>query len=64
MRGDVPGCLCLEVSLSKRGALRQWWLIVAPKSLIFPALALAAFLAWKAAWAIGPRMVRRRESDG
>ena len=30
--------------------------------LYWPALALAAFLAWKAAWAIGPRLVRRRKS--
>jgi hypothetical protein len=27
-----------------------------------PVAALAAFLAWKAAWAVGPRMVRRRQA--
>jgi hypothetical protein len=28
--------------------------------LIWPAIAFAAFLAWKAAWTIGPRLIRRR----
>jgi hypothetical protein len=28
----------------------------------WPALALATFLAWKAAWAVGPRMVRCRHA--
>jgi len=28
---------------------------------LLPGLALAAFLAWKAAWTIGPRLVRRRQ---
>ena len=28
--------------------------------ILWPALALLAFLAWKVAWAIGPRLVQRR----
>jgi hypothetical protein len=29
---------------------------IAPKLLLYPALALAAFVGWKAAWAIGRRV--------
>jgi hypothetical protein len=31
-------------------------------SLRWPALALTAFLTWKAAWAVGPRLIRRHRS--
>ncbi|MGE0536595.1 MAG: hypothetical protein AB7O68_16615 [Pirellulales bacterium] len=31
-------------------------------ALRWPALALAVFLAWKAAWAVVPRVIRRRQS--
>jgi hypothetical protein len=39
-----------------------WKLKLSVEELEGPALALAAFLAWKAAWAVGPRLVRRRRS--
>jgi hypothetical protein len=36
--------------------------VLIPAMSLWPAIALAAFLAWKAAWALGPRIVRRRPS--
>ncbi|MGE0536597.1 MAG: hypothetical protein AB7O68_16625 [Pirellulales bacterium] len=33
-----------------------------PPQYVWPALALAGFLSWKTAWAIGPRIVRRRDA--
>lgn len=37
------------------------FLVVLNPVVIWPTLTLATFLAWKAAWAIVPQMVRRRE---
>ncbi|MGE0535985.1 MAG: hypothetical protein AB7O68_13480 [Pirellulales bacterium] len=39
-----------------------WKLKLSVEQLEWPAVALAAFLAWKAAWALGPRVVRRRRA--
>ena len=40
---------------------RMWQKTLAPQ-LRYPFAALAVFLAWKAAWVVGPRLVRRRPS--
>jgi len=43
-----------------RDEMRLYWLALLPRKAIWPGLALAAFLAWKAAWAVVQR--RRRKS--
>ncbi|MBX9788891.1 MAG: hypothetical protein K2Y37_08230 [Pirellulales bacterium] len=40
---------------------RMWQKTLAPQ-LRYPIVALVVFLAWKAAWVVGPRLVRRGQS--
>ncbi|MGD9644513.1 MAG: hypothetical protein AB7U73_02305, partial [Pirellulales bacterium] len=42
----------------------EWWIALSPKSVLFPTLALAAFLACKGTWAVIERRRRRTRPDG
>jgi len=52
--------VCFGFSLSGPSGWNQRWISIAPKSLVYPAISLAAFLAWKAAWAVIERRRARR----
>lgn len=45
----------LYVSLLTPNLGDIWWMTIEPKAALYPTLALAAFLAWKAGWAVVER---------
>jgi hypothetical protein len=54
LRGDDRDAdnVCLAVEWTTRGDVYVYWLAIVPKYGAWPILALVAFLAWKAAWAV------------
>lgn len=63
-RTGVTAWLCIynEVPGARHLDAYGWWLNIGPTELIWPILALVAFLTWKLGWAIAARRKRRREA--
>lgn len=52
--------VCLSASWRDQAAVHEYWLTFTPKSILWSPVALIAFLAWKAAWAVIERRRARR----
>jgi hypothetical protein len=49
---QTPDDLCFELKVVTATTFTSYWFGVSPKVALWPILALFAFLAWKAAWAV------------
>ena len=52
--------VCLSASWRNQADMHEHWLTFTPKSVLWSPVALIAFLAWKAAWAVVERRRARR----